>query len=83
MLSLTVRNIWKNVWIINNGQYQLLKKNPTTKIKAKKLKHLKVLKDNEFIDNKCYCYMPFTLTFKVDNYRYYMVISHRRVIISS
>ena len=37
---------------INNGPYQLLKKDPTTKIKAKTLKQLKVLKDNEFIDNK-------------------------------
>ena len=40
---------------INNGPYQLLKKDPTAKIKAKTLKQLKVLKDNEFIDNKlCY-----------------------------
>ena len=37
---------------INNGPYQLLEKDPTTKIKAKTLKQLKVLKDNEFIDNK-------------------------------
>ena len=35
---------------INNGPYQLLKKDPTTKIKAKTLKQLKVLKDNEFIE---------------------------------
>ena len=34
---------------INNGPYQLLKKYPTTKIKAKTLKHLKVLKDNELV----------------------------------
>ena len=40
----------------NNGPYQLLKKDPTTKIKAKTLKQLKVLKDNEFIDNKLYYY---------------------------
>ena len=37
---------------INNGPYQLLKKDPTNKIKSKTLKQLKVLKDNEFIDNK-------------------------------
>ena len=44
---------------INNGPYQLLKKDPTTKIKAKTLKQLKVLKDNEFIDNKsCYYLKP-------------------------
>ena len=40
-----------------NGPYQLLKKDPTTKIKAKTLKQLKVLKDNEFIDNKLYYYL--------------------------
>ena len=39
---------------INNGSYQLLKKDPTTKIKAKALKQLNVRKDNEFIDNKLY-----------------------------
>ena len=32
---------------INNGPYQLLKKDPPTEIKAKTLKQLKVLKDNE------------------------------------
>ena len=37
---------------INNDPCQLLKKDPTTKIKTKTLKQLKVLKDNEFIDNK-------------------------------
>ena len=42
---------------INNGPYQLLKKDPTTKIKAKTLKQLKALKDNEFIDNKLYYYL--------------------------
>ena len=42
---------------INNGPYQLLKKDPTTKIKAKTLKQLKVLKDNELIDNKLYYYL--------------------------
>ena len=36
---------------INNGPYQLLKKDPTTKIKAKTLKQLKVLKGNESADN--------------------------------
>ena len=39
---------------ISNGSYQLLKKDPTTKIKPKTLKQLKVLKNNEFIDNKLY-----------------------------
>ena len=43
---------------INNGPYQLLKKDPTTKIKAKTLKQLKVLKDNKFTDNKLYYLNP-------------------------
>ena len=42
---------------INNDPYQLLKKDPTTKIKTKTLKQLKVPKDNEFIDNKLYYYL--------------------------
>ena len=42
---------------INNGPYQLLKKDLTTKIKVKILKRLKVLKDNKFIDNKSYYYL--------------------------
>ena len=42
---------------INNGPYQLLKNDPTTKIKTKTLKQLKVPKDNEFIDNKLYYYL--------------------------
>ena len=38
---------------INNGPYQFLKKSsPATKIKAKILKQLKALKDNEFIDRE-------------------------------
>ena len=37
-----------------NGSYQLLKKDPITKIKTKTLKQLKLLKDNEFSDNKLY-----------------------------
>ena len=37
---------------INNDPYQLLKKDPTNKIKTKTLKQLKVLKDRELIDNK-------------------------------
>ena len=41
---------------INNGPYQLLKKYPATKIKTKTLKQLRVLKDNEFVDNKLYHY---------------------------
>ena len=45
---------------INNGPYQLLKKDRTTKIKTKTLKQLKVLRDNEFIDNKLYYYLKST-----------------------
>ena len=42
---------------INNGPYQLLKKDATTRIKAKTLKNqLKALKEKEFIDNKFYYY---------------------------
>ena len=39
------------------GSYQLLKKDPTAKIKAKTLKQLKVLNKNEFTDNKLYYYL--------------------------
>ena len=39
---------------INNGPYQLLKKDPPTKIETTETK---VLKDNEFIDNKLYYYL--------------------------
>ena len=42
---------------INNGPHQLLNKDPATKIKTKTLKQIKVLKDNEFIDNKLYYYL--------------------------
>ena len=42
---------------INNDTYQLPKKDPITKIKAKILKQLKALKDNEFNDNKLYYYL--------------------------
>ena len=42
---------------INNSQYQLLKRDPTTKIKTETLKQLKVLKDSEFIDNKSHYYL--------------------------
>ena len=42
---------------INSGPYELPKKDPTTKIKFKTLKQLKVLKDNKFIDNKLYYYL--------------------------
>ena len=45
---------------ISNGSYQLLKKDPTTKIKPKTLKQLKVLKNNEFIDNKLYYNLKLT-----------------------
>ena len=47
----------KSMNYINNGPYQLLKKDPTTKIKVKTLQRLKALKDNEFIDNKLYYYL--------------------------
>ena len=52
----------KRIDHINNGPYQLLKKDITTKIKAKTLKQLKVLKDNEIIDNKLYYYLKPTYT---------------------
>ena len=42
---------------INNGLYQLLKKDSTIKIKPKALKQLKFPKANEFIDNKLYYYL--------------------------
>ena len=42
---------------INNGPYQLLKKDSTTKTKAKTMKQLKAQRDNEFIDNKLYYYL--------------------------
>ena len=42
---------------INNGPYQLLKKDPTTIIKTKTLEQLKALKDNKFIGNKLYYYL--------------------------
>ena len=42
---------------INNGPYQLLKKDPTTKIKTKTLRQLKVLKESGFTDNKLYYYL--------------------------
>ena len=45
---------------INNGPYQILKKDPTAKIKPKTLKQLKALKDNTFIDIKQYYYLKFT-----------------------
>ena len=44
--------------LINNGPYQLLKKDPTTKTKTKTLKQLKVLNDNEFIDKLYYYLKP-------------------------
>ena len=42
---------------IKNGLDQLLKKDPTNKVKAKTLKQLMDLKDNKFIDNKFYHYL--------------------------
>ena len=41
-----------------DGLYLL--KDPSTKIRAKTLKQLKVLKNNEFIDNKLYYYLKLT-----------------------
>ena len=43
---------------VNNGPYQLLQKNPTTKINTKTMKQLKFLKDNKFTDNKLYYLKP-------------------------
>ena len=45
---------------INNDPYQLLTKDPATKIKDKTLKQLKVPLDNEFIDDKLYYYLKST-----------------------
>ena len=45
---------------ISNNPYQLLKKVPTTEIKAKTLKQLKALKENEFIDSKSHYYLKST-----------------------
>ena len=42
---------------IKNYPYQLLKKDPTTKIKAKKLKQFKALKDSKFNDDNSYYYL--------------------------
>ena len=42
---------------IKSSPYQLLKKGPTNKVKAKTLKQLKDLKGNEFIDDKLYHYL--------------------------
>ena len=43
---------------ISNGPYQLLRKDPTSKIKFKTLKQIKALRDNKLIDNKLYCLKP-------------------------
>ena len=45
---------------LNDGAYQLLKKDPITKIKTKTLKQLKAM--NEFIDNKLYYLKTYRLT---------------------
>ena len=42
---------------INNGQCELLEKDPTAKVKPKTLKQLNDLKDNKFINNKLYYYI--------------------------
>ena len=39
---------------INNGSYQSLKKEPTTRIKIMTLNQLIALKDNELIENELY-----------------------------
>ena len=43
---------------LNNGPYQLLKKDPAMKVKAKTLNQLKVLMGNQFIDSKLYYLKP-------------------------
>ena len=45
---------------LNDGPYQLLKKDPITKIKTKTLKQLTAM--NEFIDNKLYYLKTYRLT---------------------
>ena len=42
---------------INSGPYQLLKRDPTIKIKARTLKQVKSLKDNDFIEDELYYYL--------------------------
>ena len=42
---------------LNNGPYQLLIKDPTTKIKTKTLEKLNIFKHNEFIENNLYYYL--------------------------
>ena len=42
---------------INNGSYQSLKKEPTTRIKIMTLNQLIALKDNELIENKLYYFV--------------------------
>ena len=44
---------------INNGTYQLLKNDPTTKAKVKISKKLRTLKDNKFINNKLYYFKTY------------------------
>ena len=51
-----------------NSPYQFLKKDPTTKIKAKTLKQLKALKDNNFTDNKLYYFLKPTESPKLGFY---------------
>ena len=47
---------------INNGTYQLLKKDPATETKANTLNNLKTLKDSNFTDNKSFCYLKPTVS---------------------
>ena len=66
--SLTVRRIWKNSFgiIWRNVPCQLHQKNPTSKMKDKRLEQLKALKDNEFIDNElCYYGQPVSRSIKI------------------
>ena len=55
MLSRKIINIYND--IARKYGNVTVKKDPTTKIKTKILKQLKVLKDNKFIDNKLYYYL--------------------------
>ena len=55
---------------INNVPHQLLKKDPTSKIKAKTLKQLKALKNNEFIDKKLH--WSTKKTFLVQAYKHHL-----------
>ena len=63
---------------ISNGQYELLEKDPTAKIKPKTLKQLNDLKDNKFINNKFYYYLK--PTDFLDTHKYASQEKPRRII---